>query len=111
MRSVRSGGIRTEVEIRTMNRDLIASLFRSFESIAHREGDLEYWLGRELQGLLGYTQWRNFEPVLDRARAACGAAGQGVEDHFADVRKMVELGSGGPAGSHGRSADSLCRVP
>jgi len=77
-----------------MNRDLIAHLFRSFEDLAHREGEVEYWLARELQELLGYTQWRNFEPAVARAREACRNSGQEIEDHFADVRKMVDLGSG-----------------
>jgi DNA-damage-inducible protein D len=77
-----------------MNRDLIKRLFRSFEDLAHREGEVEYWLARELQALLGYSQWRNFEPAMVRARDACRNSGQEVWDHFADVRKMVDLGSG-----------------
>ncbi len=59
-----------------MNHDLITRLFRSFEDLVHREGDVEYWLARELQELLGYTQWRNFEPVIARARDACCIAGK-----------------------------------
>jgi DNA-damage-inducible protein D len=77
-----------------MNRDLIARLLHSFEGIAHREGEVEYWLARELQELLGYTQWRNFLLVVDKAQEACRNAGQEVGDHFADVSKMVDLGSG-----------------
>jgi DNA-damage-inducible protein D len=77
-----------------MNRDLITRLFRSFEDLAHRDGEVEYWLARELQELLGYTQWRNFEQVVAKASEACRNAGQGVSDHFADVSKKVDLGSG-----------------
>jgi DNA-damage-inducible protein D len=77
-----------------MNRDLIARLFRSFEDIAHREGDTEFWLARELQALLGYTEWRNFGLVVQKARDACQNAGHAVADHFVDVNKMVALGSG-----------------
>lgn len=54
----------------------------------------EFWLARELAPLLDYPQWRNFLPVLDKAREACSNSGQRVEDHFADIRKMVEIGSG-----------------
>ncbi|MFN8823712.1 MAG: DNA damage-inducible protein D [Planctomycetota bacterium] len=78
----------------TMHRDLITKLFRSFENIAHRDGDTEFWLARELQELLGYTKWSNFQQVIDKARDACKNAGQAPEDHFADGGKMVDLGSG-----------------
>ena len=78
----------------TMHRDQITKLFRSFEDIAHREADIEYWLARELQVLLGYAKWSNFEQVIDKARDACRNAGHAPEDHFADVGKMVDLGSG-----------------
>ena len=77
-----------------MVRNLITRLFRSFEDIAHREGDLEFWLARELQELLGYDRWENFAAVIERARLACGKAGHDVLDHFRDVTKMVALGSG-----------------
>lgn len=40
-----------------LHRDLITTLFRSFENIAHREGGTEFWLARELQELLGYSKW------------------------------------------------------
>jgi DNA-damage-inducible protein D len=78
----------------TMHRDLITKLFRSFEDIAHREGDTEFWLARELQDLLGYTEWRNFGAAIQRAKDACANTGHPVEDHFVDVNKMVGLGSG-----------------
>ncbi|NOT30127.1 MAG: DNA damage-inducible protein D [Planctomycetes bacterium] len=77
-----------------MNRDLITRLFRSFEALAHREGEVEYWLARELQPLFGYERWENFATLLERARTACEKAGQAADDHFREVTKMVSLGSG-----------------
>jgi DNA-damage-inducible protein D len=55
---------------------------------------VEYWSARDLAPLLGYSQWRNFIEPIKRAMVTCASVGQIVEDHFADVRKMVELGSG-----------------
>ena len=67
----------------------------TFENIKHADADgNEFWLARELAPLLDYPQWRNFLPVLDRAREACRTSGQREEDHFADIRKMVGIGSG-----------------
>ena len=77
-----------------MKKELIQRLHKSFEDCAHQHDGVEYWLARELQDLLGYTQWRNFETVLDKARTACANAGQALDDHFAEVSKMIDLGKG-----------------
>lgn len=67
----------------------------TFDGIRHIDDvGNEYWLARELAPLLDYPQWRNFLPVLDKAREACRASGQQVSDHFANLRKMVGIGSG-----------------
>jgi len=66
-----------------------------FEQIKHFDGSgKEYWLARELQPLLGYRQWRQFEDCLERAKLACRNSGAPINDHFADIRKMIKAGKG-----------------
>ena len=72
-----------------MKKELITRLHGNFENHAHEQDGVEFWYARELQGLLGYTEWRNFLVVVDKARTACENAGQAPEDHFVDVNKMV----------------------
>ena len=73
----------------------IQRLIDAFNAAAHEDADgVEFWLARDLQELLLYQKWANFLEVVDKARDACRLSGQVVEDHFADVGKMVALGSG-----------------
>lgn len=66
-----------------------------FEDIKHiNEFGEEFWYARELQNVLGYKQWRRFSDVIERAIDACANSGNTSSDHFANVGKMVELGSG-----------------
>jgi DNA-damage-inducible protein D len=76
-----------------MKAEMIRSLMQTFESAAHLADDVEFWYARDLQVLLGYTKWDNFLQVLDKAKTACQNSGQQVDDHFADVGKMVDIGS------------------
>lgn len=77
-----------------MKKELIVRLHKSFEERARHEDGVEFWLARELQELLGYTKWENFEQVIAKAKTACANSGYAVADHFPDVRKMVDIGSG-----------------
>lgn len=54
----------------------------------------EFWSARDLQPLLGYSQWRRFEDAIKRAVTSCEQSGNNPDYHFADAGKMVELGSG-----------------
>ncbi len=54
----------------------------------------EFWASRDLAEVLGYGDYRNFEAVIEKARAACFTSGQRVEDHFVDVTEMIEIGKG-----------------
>jgi DNA-damage-inducible protein D len=73
----------------------ITELLRAFEDAKHiDEHDVEFWQARELSLLLGYKRWENFETAIGRAKVACLNVGEDVADHFRDVTKMVDIGSG-----------------
>ena len=78
-----------------MQNEIIHTMTDSFEGHAGKtENGIEYWLARDLQYLLGYSEWRNFQGVITKAKTACEISGYEVSNHFVDVNKMVELGSG-----------------
>jgi DNA-damage-inducible protein D len=77
-----------------MKSDIIIQLHKNFEDYAHQVDGEEFWFARDLQGLLGYAKWENFAKVVDKAKIACETAGHSAADHFPDVRKMVDIGSG-----------------
>jgi DNA-damage-inducible protein D len=54
----------------------------------------EFWSSRDFALVLSYTDYRNFEAVIDKARTACFNSGQRVEDHFVEITEMVGIGSG-----------------
>jgi len=67
---------------------------KSFEALkkANQHG-AEYWSARDLQPLLGYSQWRRFEHAIERAVTSCRQSGNDPDHHFAGAGKMVDLGS------------------
>jgi DNA-damage-inducible protein D len=77
-----------------MDKETIVKLNKSFEESAYEQDGVEYWLARELQELLGYSDWRNFLNAVDKAKESCKTTGEAVLDHFVDVTKMVKIGSG-----------------
>jgi DNA-damage-inducible protein D len=88
------GGNISQINNKSMKIETIKELTIQFEEISNNQDGVEFWFARQLQTLLGYTQWRNFVPVIEKAKTACRNAGQEIEDHFAEVRKMVDIGSG-----------------
>ena len=83
-----------------MDRQSIQQYKNSFDSIAcYISGDndnehVEVWFARDLQNILGYARWENFMVAIQRAVDSCNTQGINVDDHFREVTKMVELGSG-----------------
>ena len=74
----------------------LIELKEKFDSIINTEekDTIEFWYARDLQIQLGYTQWRNFLEVINKAMISCESAGISVSDHFAKVSKMIDLGKG-----------------
>lgn len=78
-----------------MKSEEIHQLTATFEGHAQQtENGVEYWLARDLQVLLGYSEWRNFTAVVSKAQTACEISGHAVTNHFVDVNKMVDIGLG-----------------
>lgn len=78
-----------------MKSEIIKSLTDNFENHSQTtENGVEFWFARDVQHLLGYTEWRNFQKVIVKAKISCEASDNVVSDHFVDVNKKVPLGSG-----------------
>lgn len=74
-----------------MKKELIVKLRKTFEEAAFDYQGIECWSARELQILLNYTEWRNFENVINKAKESCKTAKQDVFNHFVDVNKTIKM--------------------
>jgi DNA-damage-inducible protein D len=77
-----------------MKSDDIKSLFKQFENITSEYNGVECWSARELQILLGYSNWQNFLKVIEKAKFSSENVGENLSNHFTDVSKMVLIGKG-----------------
>jgi DNA-damage-inducible protein D len=77
-----------------MKTEEIKELFTQFEAITTELEGIECWSARELQKLLGYSKWENFEKVIKRAKDACTNAGEDTNNHFPDIRKTIPMPKG-----------------
>lgn len=78
-----------------MKKEVIQSLATNFEDCSYTtDNGVAFWFARELQHLLGYAKWDNFVKVINKAKISCEASDNNIEDHFAEVGKMVRIGSG-----------------
>lgn len=77
-----------------MKSEEIIALFQQFEAVSSDLEGVECWSARELQKLLGYSKWENFEKVIQKAKDACNNAGEDINNHFPDIGKVIEAGKG-----------------
>lgn len=79
-----------------MDKRKIEQIRQQYDGIIHNDEDIdvEFWYARELMFLLGYERWENFDKAICRAMESCNTSGVIASDHFREVTKMVELGSG-----------------
>jgi DNA-damage-inducible protein D len=75
-----------------MEAEIIRSLAKNFESSAYMHEGVECWNARDLQRLLGYARWENFENAIKKAKQSCINAGFPIDNQFRDFTKMVEIG-------------------
>lgn len=82
------------IKSKNMKSEEIKQLFEKFENASAELEGVECWSARDLQTLLGYTKWENFERVIQKAKDSCKNAGEEVAYHFPDVRKLIKKGKG-----------------
>ena len=77
-----------------MEKETITKLTKTFEEYAYQQDGIEFWLARELQELLGYSDWRNFLNAVEKAKDSCKVTGETVINHFVDVTKTIPMPKG-----------------
>ena len=77
-----------------MKKEVIIQLNKKFEDAACQKEGLEYWMARDIQKLLDYDEWRNFQKVIEKAKLACLNSGQNISDHFVGVNKTIPMPKG-----------------
>lgn len=77
-----------------MKKELINELWQRFEAASGTLEEVECWSARDLQGIFGYAEWRNFLNAIEKAKESCAGSGESVDHHFVDVNKMIDLGKG-----------------
>lgn len=79
-----------------MDTSKVTKLTKSFDAVVQQipNGTTEFWFARDLQDLPGYSEWRNFLKVIEKAKYSAHSVGATVQNHFVDVNKMVQIGSG-----------------
>jgi DNA-damage-inducible protein D len=77
-----------------MEKELITRLHKNFEDFVNQEDGVEFCYARDIQPLLSYTEWRNFEQVIQKAKLACKKVGNTIRDHFVNVNKVIRAGKG-----------------
>ena len=77
-----------------MKRELLLELFQKFEDACYNIDGTECWSARDLQEILGYAQWRNFQNTIEKAKESCQNAGEETVNHFQEVKRVVNLANG-----------------
>ena len=78
-----------------MSKEMEKTYNKRFEEIKHTdETGMEFWYARELMPILQYSNWQNFEKIINKAKTSCENSKINVLDHFTDINKMVQIGSG-----------------
>jgi len=79
-----------------MKKEVINSLTNNFEDYIQileqdKNEEINFWFARDLQHLLGYDEWRNFQSVISKAKTACEMSGEDIFDHFVDTNKTIAM--------------------